>query len=184
MTANVTMVDQTSGGYVSVGPDLDGSPSTSTLNAPLGDVRANGVTVALDGDGQLTGVFKGQRGPNYPSYDSRYHNAWELLVAIRDAGGRPSGHRRRVPGRQELPGPDDLGGQGLATTSTTDENEPEVLLDALHHAREHLTIEQILDTFTQLTLALRRRTAGSPTSSTAARSGSSSRSTRTAGRTT
>jgi carboxypeptidase T len=149
-TANVTMVDQTSAGYVSVGPDLDGSPSTSTLNAPLGDIRANGVTVALDADGQLTGVFKGQRGSNYPSFDGRYHNAWELLVAIRD---------------QEVAHPDivDVFPVGKSYQGRTiwaakvsdnveaDENEPEVLLDALHHAREHLTIEQILDTFTQLT---------------------------------
>ena len=150
VTANVTMVDQTSGGYVTVGPEVDGSPSTSTLNAPLGDVRANGVTVALDGDGKLTGVFKGQRGSNYPSYDSRYHNAWELLVAIRD---------------QEVEHPDivDVFPVGKSYQGRTiwaakvsdnvkdDENEPEVLFDALHHAREHLTIEQILDTFTQLT---------------------------------
>ena len=31
-----------------------------------------------------------------------------------------------------------------ATTSATDEDEPEVLFDALHHAREHLTVEQAL----------------------------------------
>ena len=150
VTANVTMVDQTSAGYVSVGPDVDATPSTSTVNAPLGDVRANGVTVALDGDGRLSGVFRGSKGSNYPSWDSRYHNPWELLVAIRD---------------QEVEHPDivDVFPVGKSYQGRTiwaakvsdnvkdDENEPEVLFDALHHAREHLTIEQILDTFTQLT---------------------------------
>jgi carboxypeptidase T len=149
VTANVTITAQTSKGYVTVGPTVSSSPATSTLNAPLGDTRANGVTVALAG-GKLAAVFKGTKAPNYPSYDSRYHNEWEMLVKIRDA---------------ELAYPDivDVFGIGksyegrtiwaakVSDNVTDDEGEPEVLLDSLHHAREHLTIEQILDTFGQLT---------------------------------
>ena len=150
VTANVTMVDQTSGGYVTVGPDVDGSPSTSTLNAPLGDVRANGVTVALDGDGRLGGVFKGQRGSNYPSYDSKYHNAWELLVAIRDLEIARPNIVDVFPVGKSYQGRT-IWAAKISDNVQSDENEPEVLFDALHHAREHLTIEQILDTFTQLT---------------------------------
>ena len=64
-----------------------------------------------------------------------------------------------------------------------DENEPEVLFDALHHAREHLTIEQILDTFGQLTAAT-TRTGASGHRQPGGRSGSSSPSTRMGGPTT
>ena len=51
-----------------------------------------------------------------------------------------------------------------------DEDEPEVLIDALHHAREHLTTEQALATLRWLTRDYGERRDRSPTSSTAARS--------------
>ncbi|HET9520571.1 MAG TPA: hypothetical protein VFO73_05980, partial [Candidatus Limnocylindrales bacterium] len=57
VTGNLTMVNQTAAGFLSLGPDLPATPSTSTLNVPKGDVRANGVTVKLDGDGRLTVVY-------------------------------------------------------------------------------------------------------------------------------
>jgi hypothetical protein len=150
VTINVNVTAQTSPGYVAVGPSIGASPSTSTLNFPRGDNRANGTTAALASDGKLSAVFKGKKGPNYPSYDSKYHNEWEMIVAIRDA---------------EIAYPDivDVFPVGLSYQGRTiwgakvsdnvdkDEAEPEVLFDALHHAREHLTIEQILDTFDQLT---------------------------------
>ena len=60
-----------------------------------------------------------------------------------------------------------------------DEYEPEVLFDALHHAREHLTVEQALATLRWLTPRLRDGRDGHAASSTAARSSSSSRSTPT-----
>ena len=64
----------------------------------------------------------------------------------RDPRGRggPAVDRRRLLDRQELPGPRASGRPRSATTSATDEAEPEVLFDALHHAREHLTVEQAL----------------------------------------
>ncbi len=149
ITANVTIVDQTSAGFVSVGPDIPSSPSTSTLNAPRGDVRANGVTVALRDDGALEGVFRGSKGPNYPSYDSRYHNEWEMLVAIRDAEAAHPDIVDVFPVGKSYQGRT-IWGAKISDNVQSDENEPEVLFDALHHAREHLTIEQILDTFDQL----------------------------------
>jgi hypothetical protein len=54
ITANLTVVGQNSPGYFSLAPDVPvGQPSTSTLNFPVGDTRANGVTVDLNGDGDL-----------------------------------------------------------------------------------------------------------------------------------
>jgi hypothetical protein len=47
VAGNLTVVNQTSGGYVAATPDPTGSPTTSTLNFPFGDIRANGITVPL-----------------------------------------------------------------------------------------------------------------------------------------
>ena len=38
----------------------------------------------------------------------------------------------------------DIWAAKISDNVATDENEPEVLFDALHHAREHLTVEQAL----------------------------------------
>jgi hypothetical protein len=55
VTGNLTVTAQTSRGYVYLGPDPVSSPASSTLNFPVGDDRANGVTVAL-GDGGILGI--------------------------------------------------------------------------------------------------------------------------------
>ena len=57
VTGNLTVVGQTAAGYVTMGPDLADNPETSTINFPLGDTRANGITVALAGDGHLDVVY-------------------------------------------------------------------------------------------------------------------------------
>jgi len=57
ITANVTVVNQTTKGYVALSPVATSTPSTSTMNFPLGDTRANGLTVKLDGDGKLGIVY-------------------------------------------------------------------------------------------------------------------------------
>ena len=57
ITANVTVVNQSKPGYVSVGPVADTSPETSTINFPAGDIRANGLTVKLSPSGTLSAVY-------------------------------------------------------------------------------------------------------------------------------
>jgi hypothetical protein len=57
VTGNVTVVGQTWEGYVSVTPTPIVDPSTSTINFPNGDVRANGVAAQL-GSGNLSAVYK------------------------------------------------------------------------------------------------------------------------------
>jgi hypothetical protein len=47
VTGNLTATSQTQAGFVFLGPDPVANPTSSTLNFPLGDTRANGVTVAL-----------------------------------------------------------------------------------------------------------------------------------------
>jgi PKD repeat protein len=59
---NVTVVGQTKAGYVSVTPTAQANPTTSTINFPLGDTRANNFTVELSGTGSLSGVYKAPAG--------------------------------------------------------------------------------------------------------------------------
>ena len=59
VTGNLTVTGQTSAGFLFLGPTRTSSPSSSTLNFPTGDVRANNVTVRLDADGNLSAVFMG-----------------------------------------------------------------------------------------------------------------------------
>jgi hypothetical protein len=62
LTGNLTVVNQTTRGYAAITPDPDPNPATSTINFPLGDIRANGVTVPLNGSGAIALVFKGTSG--------------------------------------------------------------------------------------------------------------------------
>ncbi|HET9435296.1 MAG TPA: hypothetical protein VFO50_00430 [Candidatus Limnocylindrales bacterium] len=62
ITGNVTVVNQTRAGFVSLTPTPQANPTTSTINFPTGDVRANGVTVQLSPTGQLSAVYKASGG--------------------------------------------------------------------------------------------------------------------------
>jgi hypothetical protein len=62
ITGNLTVVGQTRAGFVSMTPVADDTPDTSTLNFPLGDVRANGVTGPLSGSGSVGLVYKASGG--------------------------------------------------------------------------------------------------------------------------
>jgi hypothetical protein len=62
VSGNVTVVGQTSGGYVSLTPKATATPKSSTINVPVGDTRANNFTVPLDATGELSAVFKGAPG--------------------------------------------------------------------------------------------------------------------------
>jgi hypothetical protein len=57
VTGNLTVTGQTSSGYLAIVPDATNNPGSSTLNFPVGDDRANGVTVALGGGGTLSITF-------------------------------------------------------------------------------------------------------------------------------
>ena len=59
ITGNLTVVGATKGGYLSLTPTSQANPSTSTLNFPKGDTRANNVTVQLGAAGNLYVVYKG-----------------------------------------------------------------------------------------------------------------------------
>ncbi len=64
VTGNVTVVNQTAKGFVSVTVGQNANPTSSTVNFPAGDTRANNVTVPLAQDGRLSAVYKATAGNN------------------------------------------------------------------------------------------------------------------------
>ena len=62
MVGNVTVVNQTKAGFVSVTPTSQANPTTSTINFPIGDIRANGMTVKIGAAGKLFAVYKSVAG--------------------------------------------------------------------------------------------------------------------------
>jgi hypothetical protein len=62
ITANLTVTGQTKPGYVSVTLDPDNAPTTSTINFPLGDNRANGLSIPIEMDGTVSAVYKAASG--------------------------------------------------------------------------------------------------------------------------
>ncbi len=62
ITGNLTVTGQTAAGFLALTPTPTVTPSSSTLNFPLGDTRANNVTIALGPDGSLAAVYKAVAG--------------------------------------------------------------------------------------------------------------------------
>jgi len=81
--------------------------------------------------------------PDYPAYDSRYHTNAEMVAEIHAAeAAYPDlvdvmSIGKSAQGR-------DIWVAKVSDNVAVDETEPEVLVDALHHARERLTLEQAL----------------------------------------
>jgi carboxypeptidase T len=80
---------------------------------------------------------------DFPPKDSRYHNYNEMVADIKAVeAAHPSivdvfSIGKSYQGR-------DIWAAKISDNVGTDEAEPEILVDALHHAREHLTVEQAL----------------------------------------
>ncbi len=62
VSGNLTVTAQTGAGYIAITTVSTANPSTSSLNFPLADDRANGVTVTLSGTGSLWLVYKASAG--------------------------------------------------------------------------------------------------------------------------
>jgi carboxypeptidase T len=88
--------------------------------------------------------------PNFPTNMSGYHNLPEMVAEIQKAeADYPDlvdvfSIGKSYQGR-------DIWAAKISDNVHDDESEPEVLIDALHHAREHLTVEQALATLRWLT---------------------------------
>ena len=57
LTGNLTVVNQTNGWAAFLGPDPQATPTTSTINFVKGDVRGNGLSVAIAGNGTLSATY-------------------------------------------------------------------------------------------------------------------------------
>ena len=62
VTGNLTVVNQTGAGYVSATLNSEVNPTTSVLNFPLGDTRANGAALPLNAGGRSWFVYKAPAG--------------------------------------------------------------------------------------------------------------------------
>ncbi len=80
---------------------------------------------------------------DFPSYDSGYHTYAEMVTEIMAA---QAAHPDLVAVHSIGKSYDgrDIWVAKVSDNVATDENEPEVLFDSLHHAREHLSLEQNL----------------------------------------
>ena len=91
----------------------------------------------------LTTTASATAAADFPAYDSGYHTYAEMVAEIQAAQtAYPdivaiSSIGRSYRGR-------DLWVAKISDNVATDEPEPEVMFDSLHHAREHLTLEQTL----------------------------------------
>jgi len=115
----------------------------TTIVAVGGGAAVSPITL-----GELVGWADGRLtvpppGPTYPGFDSRYHDYGEMLTFIRATEiaypdiVKVFSIGKSAQGR-------DIWAAKVSDNVAVDEPEPEVLVDALHHAREHLTVEQAL----------------------------------------
>jgi hypothetical protein len=81
--------------------------------------------------------------PNFPAKDSRYHNYPEMVAEIKAVAAAHPDIVRLFSIGKSYEGRD-LWAAKISDNPNADEHEPEVLFDALHHAREHMTVEQAL----------------------------------------
>lgn len=81
--------------------------------------------------------------PDYPGYDSRYHTNAEMIAEIQaTAAAYPELVQVMSIGKSDQGR--DIWAAKISDNVAVDENEPEILVDALHHARERLSLEQAL----------------------------------------
>lgn len=80
---------------------------------------------------------------DFPSSDSAYHNYAEMIADVNAIVAKyPAIASKRVLGKSYEGR--DIVAVKISDNVATDEAEPEVLYDANHHAREHITVEQAL----------------------------------------
>jgi carboxypeptidase T len=87
---------------------------------------------------------------DFPSRDAAYHNYSEMVAEVnRVVAAYPSIAQKRVLGKTYQGR--DIVAVKISDNVATDESEPEVLYQANHHAREHLTVEMALYVLNQYT---------------------------------
>ncbi len=86
---------------------------------------------------------------DFPAKDSRYHNFNEMVAEINAvASAKPAIVQVFSMGKTYQN--KNIWAAKISDNVAVDEDEPEILFDALHHAREHMTVEQALYTLHML----------------------------------
>ena len=80
---------------------------------------------------------------NFPAKDAGYHNYAEMLAELTKAEADYPTIVQKFSIGKSYQGRD-IWAAKISDNVAIDENEPEVLFDGLHHAREHLSVEQAL----------------------------------------
>ena len=80
---------------------------------------------------------------DFPAADSKYHNYAEMLATLNKAVADYPAIVQKFSIGKSYQGRE-LWAAKISDNVATDEDEPEVLFDSLHHAREHLSVEQSL----------------------------------------
>ncbi|MDP9815331.1 hypothetical protein J3R04_001301 [Spirilliplanes yamanashiensis] len=116
----------------------------TATSAEVAKIRALGFEVrALPAAGHGQKAPSADRAPStrdFPSRDAAFHNYAELQAKVNSVvAAYPAIAQKRVIGKSYQNR--DIVAVKISDNVATDENEPEVLYDAQHHAREHLTTE-------------------------------------------
>jgi carboxypeptidase T len=113
-----------------------------SLRSAFGSAAVLAMAVALaTGASLVTAPVAAAAG--FPSYDSRYHTYAEMVAEIKATqAAHPDIVQLRSIGKSYQGR--DLWVAKVSDNVATDEPEPEVMFDSLHHAREHLSLEQTL----------------------------------------
>ena len=80
---------------------------------------------------------------DFPAKDSRYHNYAEMVATLQAAQAAHPDIVKVISIGKSYQGRD-IWAVKVSDNVETDEAEPEVMFDSLHHAREHLSLEQDL----------------------------------------
>ena len=116
-------------------------PAALALAVPL--LLATGLLAAGAADPAPTAAA-------FPAKDSRYHDYAEMVATIKAAQtAHPDIVKVQSIGKSYQGR--DIWAVKVSDNVATDENEPEVMFDGLHHAREHLSAEQALAVLSWLT---------------------------------
>ena len=115
------------------------------MNQPISLARRRSALVA----GSLAILLLAGIGPtaalggNFPAKDSRYHTNSEMVAEIKAVEAAHPDIVDVFPIGTSYQGRT-IWAAKISDNVHTDENEPEILFDAVHHAREHLSLEQAL----------------------------------------
>ncbi|HEX5013828.1 MAG TPA: M14 family metallopeptidase [Candidatus Limnocylindrales bacterium] len=117
---------------------MAGRPRRPHLSIPHRLLVAGALAVTA-----LGGTVSPAAAADFPPRDSRYHNYAEMVADLKAVEAARPGIVDALTIGKSYQGRD-IWMAKISDNVGTDEDEPEVLFDALHHAREHMTVEQAL----------------------------------------